>query len=205
MENTTINLSGHIQTFGETQTGKSTTVNKIIKRIPYTVIIVDLEDVGDFSGKEINRKTTRSILETEIKKDKNRLVYVPAENPDTAKKEVMYLWKVLKSLNENVYLVIDEAQEYGNSTKNALDKMFVRGLKYGVHCWGITQRPSNISKTMASQSNTFMFMDFNEFEIPYMKDRNLPHEEIKNKLQDAPKHSFVVYERSKGVSNPVKI
>ena len=120
-------------------------------------------------------------------------------------KEVEALWHILKGLNLNIYVYVDEAQDWGSSRVNAFDEYAIRGLKHGIHLVTMTQRPANISKTIASQAKTMVCFDISGYEKKYFKEYKLPYEEIVAKLADKPPYHFVQYVRKEGVSNPYRL
>jgi len=104
-----------------------------------------------------------------------------------------------------MYVYADEIQNWGDSRKNEFDVFAIRGLKHGLHLVAVSQRPAKISKTIISQSKTIIFFDISTFEKKYFKEYELPYDEINSMFVEAPKYSFVVFTKGKGLFGPYRL
>ena len=209
-----IDMTKHIGICGETQSGKTILSNFLFNRTGG--LFIDIEDKGDVQAEisfSINNSESRFL--TALKENKT-VRYVPSTRLETSLKEIQYIWNCLTWINKPIYLYVDELQNWGNARKNAFDVFAIRGLKYGIHLVSISQRPAWISKTIATQSTTWVFFDIGDFERKYFDNYKLPYDEILSKFYDkdenghlirkAPQYSFVIYRRGiRSVSEPQKI
>jgi len=211
-----IDLSKNACIFGETQSGKTILANYLFQDTGG--LFIDISDMGDIEADiEFNhRKSVKNFFLA--LKYYRRVRYVPISPQRDRKKslkEIKIIWELLCKLNKNIYVYVDEIQNWGTSRRNEYDVYATEGLKRGVHIISITQRPANISKTLASQSKTHIFFDIGEFEAAYYKKHQLPYEKILNSLykkdetgewvRKAPYYAFVVYQRGRGLSRPIKL
>jgi len=198
-----IDMTRHVTIIGETQSGKTVLANYLFQKTGG--LFVDIEDLGDIEADiTLTRRNTSSFFLKALQIYR-RVRYVPSPNFEFNKKEILFIWRLVKTLNKNLYVYVDEIQNWGGARKNVFDVYAIRGLKYGIHLVSISQRPANISKSIATQTKTFIFFDISEMESQYFKLHQLPYEEIKRRLMDAPRYAFVVYVRGEGVSQPYKI
>jgi len=200
-----LTIPKHMAVIGETQSGKTFLLNHLAKKYSGGVIVIDIEDVGQFNYyKKINQDTDVAHIMNWLKQGKT-LLYVPDENLKNLEDEVQALWILVKTLNHNVLLILDEAQHYGSSRSNLFDVFSVRGLKYGVHLVTASQRIANISKTIMNNSPKLVQFKMGDYEAEYYKKYGLPHEKMYSLLASAPKYSFVIYEQGKGLSGPYRL
>jgi len=198
-----LDVDKHVGIIGETQSGKTVLSNLMFQNTGG--IYVDFEDVGEIdSDVEVYRTTSFQVLRRHLTRGK-RVKYVPAEQEDARISEINGLWNAVKRIKVNVPVYGDEVQEYGGSQTNAFDRFCTRGLKYGPHLVHISQRPAKISNTMGSQTPRWIFFDIGDMEQRYFNEYSLPYDSIKEALNGAPDHSFVVYLRGDGVSGPYRL
>jgi len=196
-------MDKHTSILGETQTGKTLLANHLFSITGG--LFIDIEDVGDIKAQAtLTRRNSPAQFVRTLRKYKY-VKYVPSEREAKSLLEVKWVWRALKKLNKNIFVYVDEIQNWGGSRKNAFDVYAIRGLKYGIHLVAISQRPQNISKTILTQSPTVVIFDISGMEKKYFEDKGLPYEDIKNNLMNEPKYSFVVYRRGKGVSDAQKL
>lgn len=207
-----INIDKHMAIIGETGEGKTPIANDLYKNtvcvqgVPAHSLYVDFEDVGEIdSVVEVNLKTDDLDLIKQAFAQGKRVSVIPSEDKERRIKEIQALWKYLQTLNLVIAVFADEIQEYGNEDANPFNKFAVRGQKYGIHLVAITQRVAKLPTTIATQSNVILHFGVSNMEKKYYKDRNLPAEEIIGRVNPAPKHSFVIYRRGSGVSQPFKL
>jgi len=163
-----INMEAHTIIIGDTQSGKTELGNCLFQETGG--LYIDIEDKGQVDV-DISISAKNSVAQ--IKKaltEKRRVAYIPTTDKKLMKKEVEALWHILKSLNKNIYVYVDEAQHWGSSRTNAFDDYAIRGLKHGIHLVPMTQRPANISKTIASQCKTMVCFDISGYEKKYFKE-----------------------------------
>lgn len=198
-----IDMKMHTCIIGETQSGKTALANKLFQRTGG--FFIDIEDKGDVEVDTIlsGRDSPSTIISA--LKEKRRISYVPTTNKKLRKREVEALWELLKSINKNIYVYVDEVQHWGTARTNDFDVFAIRGLKHGIHLVVMTQRPAKISKTIASQCRTMVCFDISGFEKKYFKEYSLPYDEIKRKLKNMPEYYFVQYVRKVGVSQPYRL
>ena len=199
-----IDMEGHTCIFGETQQGKTVLANKLFDMTGG--LYIDIEDMGDIDAERtLTRRNSRAQF-MKVLKTFNKVKYVPSPIKEKSTKEILWIWQRLVELNKSIYVYADEIQNWGTPKKNTCDVYAVRGLKHGVHLVSITQRVANVSKTIATQSPTHVFFDMSEMEERYFRNANLPYDQIKEKMEGAPKYHFVVYSRvTKLVSKPYKL
>lgn len=198
-----VDMSKHTAIIGETQSGKTLLGNHLFNRTGG--LFIDIEDLGDIKADRVlSRRNSPEIFRNAIKKF-NKVKYVPSPKTEVSSKELMWIWNTLRTMNKNIYLYVDEIQNWGGAMKNTCDIFAIRGLKYGIHLVSISQRPAYVSKTIATQTKTFIFFDIGDFEKMYFLKYNIPYDEIRNKLVKKGLYYFVVYERGIGVSEPYKL
>lgn len=207
----TFKFDKHIGIIGETQSGKTVLAGRMVDNLTETeaVLVIDFEDLGEFGGVRVDGDTPEESIINALENGET-LRFVPATDKELRIKQIDYIFDVLKNkVGRMVYVVADEIQEYGDAKSNAFDRYAIRGLKNGVLLISITQRPAKLSNTIASQTKRWFFFEVNNFEERYFKEYSLPFEDITERFnsmnQDKAKHSFVVYERGRGVSKPMKL
>ena len=198
-----MDLTQHLADVGGTQSGKTTLANFQFNLTGG--LFVDIEDKGQIDA-EITFTRKRSVEKfIYALKHYHTVKYVPSTNKKLSSKELLWIWEVLKKLNKNTYIYVDEIQNWGDARKNVCDVFAIRGLKHGVHLVSIFQRPAFVSKTIATQTKTWIFFDMSEMEEQYFKLHNLPYDDIRSNIVKQPKHSFVMYVRGVGVSRATKL
>ena len=199
----------HMAVFGETQSGKTTLINRFSQNFQdHAVLFIDLEDMNEIESEE--RFDMDDDLEDlhQALKDRKNVRYVPdAWDKETRQKEIKTLAKkLIFEWNLPVYVIADEIQEYGDSNSSPFDVFAVRGLKRGVHLIAITQRPAKLSKTIATQTDTFIFFEVGEFERTYFERYNLPFEPLMKNFRNLDgDYWFQIYVRNQGLEKPLKL
>lgn len=209
MKQATVPCDKHLALFGETQSGKTTLGNRIAQNFQdHGVLFIDLEDMNEIESTErYDKDSDLENLRDDLGQGKT-VRYVPdAWDKDTRKEEIKVLAKkLIFEWNIPVYVFADEIQEYGDSSSSPFDVFAVRGLKRGVHLVAITQRPAKLSKTIATQTDTFIFFEVGEFERGYFQAYNLPFEPLIQRFQNlSGDYWFLVYSRNSGLSQPLKL
>lgn len=200
-----ISINKHLAIIGETQTGKTYLAQKIFKTNPIKSLFIDIEDIGDIKGQRVlTRNNREDVFDRTILKY-HKVRYVPSSNDAVARREVRWIFNRLRKLNVPICVFVDEIQHYGTARKNAFDVYAIRGLKYGIHLVSISQRPAHVSKTIMTQTSVFIFFDVGVFERKYFREYNLPYDELLYRFKDAPKYSWIVYEKGVGIKGPYKI
>lgn len=209
MKSAQIPAQNHMAVFGETQSGKTTMMNKFSQNFKENgVLFIDLEDMNEIECD--SRYDMDSDLE-EMRKDleDGKMVrYVPDPmDKETRKQEAKHLAKkLIFDWNLPVYVIVDEIQEYGSSSSSPFDVIAVRGLKRGVHLISITQRPAKLSQTIATQTSTFVFFEVGEFEKTYFQRYSLPFEPLMKRFKMLEgDYWFQVYVRNMGLQKPLKL
>lgn len=197
----TLDIPRHCAILGMTQSGKTVLAREIFEAIAEAALYIDYEDLGEIQGRRMTRDTSIRELKRALSK-RQRIRYVPEWGD--AENDVRQLYNALTNCNENVYVFADEIQQYGDFTRNALDVFAVRGLKRGIHLVAISQRPANLSKTILTQINKYIFFRMQGAEKVSMGRYDLPREII-TRTNQAPKHSFYLYERGSGLDGPYKL
>ena len=198
-----IDMSKHTSILGGTQSGKTELSNWLFQKTGG--LFIDIEDLGHIKAQiTITRKSRASDFERAIK-GYRRVKYVPSPHIKKSSMEIKWIWEKLRKMNKNIYLYVDEIQNWGDARINICDVFAVRGLKHGVHLVSITQRPANLSKTIASQTMTFIFFECGDFERKYFNTHKLPYDKIMDKLVKQEKYCWVIYNRGIGVSEPYKL
>ncbi len=198
-----IDMEAEVIIIGDTQSGKTELGNQLFQDTGG--LYIDIEDKGQIdvditiSGKNHVKVIKKALIE------RRRVAFIPTTSKKLRDKEVEALWHILKGINKNIYVYVDEAQHWGSSRTNSFDEYAIRGLKHGIHLVTMTQRPANISKTIASQAKTMVCFDISGYEKKYFKEYKLPYEEIVAKLADKPDYYFVQYIRKVGVSKPYRL
>lgn len=204
-----IPIPHHLAVFGETQSGKTTLMNRLTQNFQENaVLFIDLEDMNEIESSQ--RFDMDSDLDELHQALKNREIvrYVPdAWDQETRKQEIKTLAKkLIFEWNLPVYVVVDEIQEYGNSSNSPFDVFAVRGLKRGVHLVSITQRPAKLSNTIATQTDTFIFFKVGEFEKSYFQKYSLPFQKLMENFQTVKgDYWFQIYIRNQGLGKPLKL
>lgn len=198
-----VDFEGHSGIVGETQSGKTLLSNVLFQKTGG--LYIDIVDLGDVKAERtLTRNSSREVFDKVITRF-NHVRYVPSSDEVKRSKEAKWICKRLKKYNKNIYLYVDEIQNWGTSRKNDFDVIAIEGLKHGIHLVWITQRPANVSKTIASQSKSIVFFNISGFEKTYFDNYQIPYDTIVNKFVKQPEYSFVVYTRGEGVSEPYKL
>jgi len=200
-----LHIEKHAAVIGETQTGKTVLLNEIAQKSRVPVLVIDVEDVGQIKTEAKFNQNSNMTKFIKALKEKRVVTYVPSENKKDNQTEIKAIWNILKALNQNMLVIVDETQHYGDARKNHFDTYSVRGLKYGVHLVSASQRIANISKTIMNNSPLLVQFDMGDYESDYYKKYKLPHEEMNRLLEKAPKYSYIIYERGIGTKGPYRL
>jgi len=191
---------------GETQSGKTVLINQMAQKSKLTVLVIDIEDVGQIKSEAKFNQNSNLKKFTQALRDKHIITYVPSENKKDNPAEIKTIWNILKQLNIHVLVIVDETQHYGDSRKNLFDTYSIRGLKYGVHLISASQRIANISKTIMNNSPMLIQFDMGDYEEDYYNRYGLPHITMNEKLALAPEYSYVIYhKKGKRVEGPYRL
>jgi hypothetical protein len=93
-----------------------------------------------------------------------------------------------------VYLVFDECHLLKDGALEMAIEAATRGLKRGVRCLFITQRPALCNKTLYTQSAEQVLFYLAASEKEYLRNKGLDYEECKQHWESLGKYSYLYYD-----------
>ena len=190
--------NNHIFVCGITQSGKSYFVKRALDELPGAVLYMNIQDedvpprfVPVFAD-NIDYDMLRELLGKGLKID---LHFSDANKAYTF--AAGYVLNRLISDNFNpsrpVYVAIDECHILRGYSLLAAKNAATMGLKKGVRCIFITQRPANSDKTLYTQASEQYIFYCAPSEKAYFKGKGLDYDECVPLWGDPHAHNYIFY------------
>lgn len=145
-----------------------------------------------------------------------KICFNPNEDEEVALEELILLIDTLfsmgRAINKNavetpspfVHLFIDEAHEYSpkQSPNPKIDRVFKRGLRWGIVGVAISQRPAEVSHGILANCDNHVIFRCGDYEMPYFQRYKIPISKGKGESDEGAsasylwlkqKYHFVVY------------
>lgn len=134
-----------------------------------------------------------------------KICYSPTINRGITEKDIETITHILFVLGGQInkkrkepiiwcHIFIDEVHEYSSvHRKNKIiDSLWKRGARYGIIAVGISQRPSDVSHTILTQSQNHVIFKVSPYEVPYFEHYHIPIEEFEEHIKKD--YHFVVFD-----------
>ena len=134
-----------------------------------------------------------------------KICFSPPANRDITEKDVETVVHILFRLGSKInekrkqpiiwcHIFIDEIHEYSSvHRKNkTIDQLWKRGRRYGIIAVGISQRPSDVSHTILTQSKNHVIFKVSPYEVPYFTHYHIPIDEFEEHIKKD--YHFVVFD-----------
>lgn len=195
---------GHTTVIGLTRSGKTYATKKSLEKAGKAVLFFNTqhEDMpksfvvadGDNHYEQLNRAL----------KQMKKINFLPDTDTTIAQKQLAYLInKLYDGSKHDMILVVDEIHLFEKEALKNCIRVATTGLRFGITGVWISQRPANINNTLMTQSNQFVIFETN-MESNYFKQYGIPHEDIRQRLEQGGKYSYCTY-NFKDVKGPDKV
>jgi archaellum biogenesis ATPase FlaH len=191
---------GHVIVVGQTQNGKTYTVNHLLLKQKRGVLFFNtqLEDLTGYV--KVNSKTAFSVIKKLLKKG-YKVNYVPSSRLTIQSQEVSFIINQLFQNGEFtkknfIYIVIDEVHLFKKQALEEVCRIATGGLRFGLHGIFLSQRPANMDNTLMTQSTNVLVFKCN-MESQYFKNYDIPIIEILELIEKNGKYSFCSYDFEK--------
>lgn len=178
-----IDLTSHTLVVGDTGSGKTFLVAHLLPLFP-TPFVIFINTQSELSVSQQANFNIRDIEELiEVMEDKQGIIVIEG---DMSVEDLIQIKDLLFQIGGQmcetkikpwVTIIIDEADTFSSKTqKTEIDNLWLRGRRWGITSWAITQRPQNISHNIQTQSRQFIYFRLSPFESAYYKKFAIPIE-----------------------------
>lgn len=191
--------NNHVFVSGQTRSGKTYWTARALEQLDRPVVFFNLQeevlprkfvtiDQGDITGPD---------LVESLRKGMKIDLYLP---PSAAGRNYVQgyvtdlLMKAGFSEQSPVYLAFDECHLLKDRGLDMSIEAATRGLKRGVRCIFITQRPALCNKTLYTQSAEQILFYLAASEKEYLRNKGLDYEACKQQWETLGKYSYLYYD-----------
>lgn len=191
--------NNHIFICGQTRSGKTYFASRALEEIKRPVLFFNIQDEilpKKFITVEHNKATGKQILEA-LKSGAKIDLRMPLSIEQTniiIDFLTMQLMGAGYSEQKPVYIVFDECHLLDKGGRRAAIQAATRGLKRGVRCIFITQRPALCNKTLYTQSAEQFIFYVAASEREYLKNKGINYEHCLNEWGKLGKYSYIYYD-----------
>jgi DNA helicase HerA-like ATPase len=191
--------NSHVFISGQTRSGKTFFAGKALEQIPDPVLFVNLqeEDLPDrfIEGKaeDLNTGQLLDLLKHGAKIDL-RLPFNGAQANNIIGHLISKLMAAKFSESRPVYVALDEAHLLKDRGLDKAIEAATRGLKRGVRCVFITQRPALCSKTLYTQSSEQYIFYLASSEKEYLRNKGLDYDTCLSHWEKNGQYSYIYYD-----------
>jgi len=194
-----VRLNRHRFICGITGSGKTTYAVKIFNRARGLRIFINTqyEKMIDESTSFVVNSYKELITALEGKDIEDlKLVYDPPTDEemftDVEKlRDILFsVGKIMAGEERRIwcYLFVDEVHRFGEN----LNRWFTQGMRYGIVCVAISQRPADTSHTILTQAQDHVIFKCSTYEAPYFQKYRIPYEEFSDWLDK--NYHYVVFD-----------
>jgi DNA helicase HerA-like ATPase len=190
---------GHTSVLARTREGKTYATIKSLEAQKEPVLFFNTQ-LEAYSKRFLTADQSYGLDQiTEALHEGFKINFMPSDKPDRAAAEFdlivdeLYTWKRHYPGMPPIYFVIDEVHllQRNKDARNQLIRLASTGLKWGIRCIFISQRPAMVDNTLLTQS-TFYVLFATGLESGWFKRYNMPYDDIQSKLQK--KYQYVTFD-----------
>lgn len=192
--------NNHVFICGVTRSGKTYFSAKALSSAPAPVIFFNLQDeelpknfFKIHSSKMQSSTEVIDYLKNGLKVDL-RLPLEPIRANAIIGNLVAKLMGAGFTERNPVYVVFDEAHLLSHYGKQKAIEAATRGLKRGIRCIFITQRPANCNKTLYTQSIEHYLFKMGRAEKEYLKNKGIDYKTMEDMWVKNGKYSYVEFD-----------
>lgn len=217
MSESLVDLEERFFVCGITGSGKTTFCTKVYDNLDTLCIYINTSDEvlpEQHSDAIVN---TPDQIAYAINKKCKKICLSPQREKDITEKDIEQIRDILFAMGQKInekrrepliwcHIFIDEVHEYSSvHRKNVkIDSIWKRGRRYGIIGVAISQRPSDVSHTILTQSRTHIIFEVSPYEVPYFSHYRIPIEEHQEWVEQ--KYHFLVFDGARVKrAKPIKI
>jgi len=191
--------NNHVFVSGQTRSGKTYWTARALEQLSRPVVFFNLQEEAlprKFITIDYKDITGPQLVESLRKRMKVDL-YLP-ESVAAANNVMAYVTDLLMkagfSEQSPVYLAFDECHLLKGRGLELAIQAATRGLKRGVRCIFITQRPALCNKTLYTQSAEQVLFYLASSEKEYLRNKGLDYDECQAEWEKLGKYSYLYYD-----------
>ncbi|MFV0516771.1 MAG: AAA family ATPase [Aminipila sp.] len=191
--------NNHIFVCGQTRSGKTYFTARALEQLHRPVLFFNVQDEDlpkSFITIKYNEVTTSQLMEA-LRSGAKIDLRLPLDIEQTntlISHIIMKLMGAGYSEKAPIYVVIDECHLLKNNGKESAIQSATRGLKRGVRCIFITQRPALCDKTLYTQSAEQYIFYVASSEKEYLKNKGLDYDKCKKDWEKLGEYSYMFYD-----------
>lgn len=180
---------------GQTRSGKTYGAIQDMKASDRPVLFFNMQE-EDTPFIKASRVNTFPQLRDALRQGK-KIDYIPSERKSTARLEIEKIseWLFYEQPAPAVSFYIDEVHELApeGMPDSMLFTIATRGLRKGIYCDFLCQRPALVSKTIYTQAyKHFIFSTTGE--RGYFEAKGIPYNDVQERIRQGGLHSYCVFE-----------
>jgi DNA helicase HerA-like ATPase len=197
-------LDGHTTVIGRTRSGKTYTTKQILKNSKTGVLFFNVQHEKmpkEFINADGNNTFNQM---NDLIKNGGKINFLPSLDTRIRNAQLVYLIsEVYRHKGQKMILALDEVHLFKEkAVLNSIEQVMTTGLRWGLHCVAITQRPALIPNVIFTQSNQMVIFETN-MEGDYLEKKGVPYEDVSKKIENGGKYSYIVFD-GKLVKGPFK-
>ncbi|MBE6033880.1 MAG: hypothetical protein E7222_04185 [Clostridiales bacterium] len=191
--------NNHVFVCGQTRSGKTYFSSRALEQLNRPVLFFNVQD-EDLPPKfmtikydEVNISQLMEALHSGAKID----LRLPLDIEQTNTLIDFILMRLMGegySEKTPIYVVLDECHLLKNDGKEAAIQVATRGLKRGIRCIFITQRPALCDKTLYTQSAEQYIFYVAASEKEYLRNKGLDYDKCMKEWERLGKYSYIFYD-----------
>lgn len=191
--------NSHVFISGQTRSGKTFFAGKALEQIPDPVLFVNLQEEDlparfiEGKAEDLNTGQLLDLLKHGAKIDL-RLPFNAAQANNIIGHLISKLMAAKFSESRPVYVALDEAHLLKDRGLDKAIEAATRGLKRGVRCVFITQRPALCSKTLYTQSSEQYIFYLASSEKEYLRNKGLDYNTCLSHWEKNGQYSYIYYD-----------
>lgn len=191
--------NSHIFISGQTRSGKTYFAGKALSQLKDPVLFINLQDENlphkfiTCKSEDIDTDQLIELLKHNAKVDL-RLPFNLAQSNNIIGHLISKLMAAGFSEGRPLYLALDEAHLLKDRGLNKAIEAATRGLKRGVRCVFITQRPALCSKTLYTQSSEQYIFYLASSEKEYLRNKGLDYDTCLIHWEKKGQYSYIFYD-----------
>lgn len=186
-----IKLDQHICVLGTTSSGKTYFATKLFIELKKICIFFNTQHEVYPERYSNSVVSTLHNFEKALAAGKTKIVFDAADDQEEKEYQLEEIRKILFRYGEIinsasqrqiwVYLFIDEIHLFGEKKGiPTLNSFFTNGLRYGILCIAISQRPALASHTVLTQSGIHVYFNMEDYERKYLERYGLNYDLIQD-------------------------
>lgn len=191
--------NNHIFISGQTRSGKTFFAGRALSQLAGPVLFFNLQEErlpNNFIVARSNKISFKQLLGA-LRDGKKIDLRFPIDEETTQRIQGFIIKNLMfAGFNERrpIYIVFDECHLLRGPALDYAVQAATRGLKRGMRCVFITQRPALCSKTLYTQASEQYIFYIAPSEAAYLRAKGLDYAELQKEWKKLGKYSFVYYD-----------